>query len=51
MMIMEDEVCPDCKSNTSQYWTGYMAVIDPERSDIAKRMKIKKSGQYALKVR
>ncbi|MFH0859740.1 MAG: transcription elongation factor subunit Spt4 [Candidatus Altiarchaeota archaeon] len=49
--LMEDEKCHDCKTNTTQYWTGYMAIIDPETSEIAKRMDIKKPGQYALKVR
>jgi len=48
---MEDEICPECKATTTQYWSGFLGVIDPERSEIAKRMDIKKPGQYALKVR
>jgi len=48
---MEEETCSLCNSPTTQYWSGYLAVIDPEKSEIAKRMEIKTPGQYALKVR
>ncbi|HHQ44702.1 MAG TPA: DNA-directed RNA polymerase, subunit E'' [Candidatus Altiarchaeales archaeon] len=51
MRITEEEKCPVCKSQTTQYWGGYVAVLDPENSEIAKRLKIKTPGQYALKVR
>lgn len=46
-----DEICPVCKTPTSQYWSGYIAIIDPENSEIAKRMNIRTPGEYALKVR
>ena len=49
--ITEADVCPVCKVTTSQYWSGYLAVIDPDKSEIAKRMGIKLPGQYAMKVR
>jgi len=49
--LTEAEVCTICNSPTTQYWSGYLAVIDPEKSEIAKRMDIKAPGQYALKVR
>ena len=32
-IITEDETCPVCKTSTSQYWSGYLGVIDPEKSD------------------
>jgi len=52
MRIAEEEVlCPVCGGHTSQYWSGYLAVIDPENSEIAGRMDIKSPGEYALKVR
>ncbi|MBD3387659.1 MAG: DNA-directed RNA polymerase subunit E [Candidatus Altiarchaeales archaeon] len=51
MRLSEEERCPVCGSNTSQYWSGYFAVLDPETSQIAKKMGIKSPGQYALKVR
>jgi len=49
--LTESDVCEICKTSTSQYWSGYIAIIDPEKSEIAKRMNIKTPGQYALKVR
>ena len=49
--IMEEETCSACRVSTSQYWSGFLCVIDPEKSEIAKRMGIKLPGQYAMKVR
>lgn len=49
--ITEDGTCPVCKIPTSQYWSGYLGVTDPEKSEIARRMGIKIPGQYAMKVR
>jgi len=49
--LSEEETCPACKAPTSQYWSGYMAIVDPEKSEIARIMEIKTPGEYALKVR
>ncbi len=49
--LTEEEKCALCASSTSQYWSGYLAVIDPDKSEIAKKMNIKVPGEYALKVR
>jgi DNA-directed RNA polymerase subunit E" len=49
--IMEEETCPVCRVTTSQYWSGYLCVIDPEKSEVAKRMGLKIPGEYAMKVR
>ncbi|MFH0861487.1 MAG: transcription elongation factor subunit Spt4 [Candidatus Altiarchaeota archaeon] len=51
LRISEEERCPVCHGATSQYWSGYLAVLDPENSQIAKKMEFKTPGQYALKVR
>lgn len=51
MRLVEEEKCPICSGSTTQYWSGYLAVIDPENSQIAKKMEIKTPGQYAIKVR
>ncbi len=51
MRLSEGEKCPICGSGTSQYWSGYLAVIDPENSQIAKKMELTTPGQYAVKVR
>jgi len=49
--IVDEDICPVCKEPTTQYWSGYLAIIDPEKSEIAKKMGIKLPGEYALKIR
>ncbi len=50
--ITKENVCPKCRSTTfSEDWGGIVVVFDPENSAIAKAMKIKDKGRYALKVR
>ena len=62
---MADKVCRECRSivlsgqscavcgstNLSTDWGGYVVIIDPSRSQIAKKMQITLPGKYALKVR
>jgi DNA-directed RNA polymerase subunit E" len=46
------DICPNCGGTSlSDDWTGYVVVLDPENSEIAKRLSITKPGKYALKVR
>jgi DNA-directed RNA polymerase subunit E" len=50
--ITKENVCAKCKStNLSEDFSGIVVMFDPENSAIAKTMKIKKKGRYALKVR
>jgi DNA-directed RNA polymerase subunit E" len=50
--ISNGPVCPNCKStNLSEDWTGLVIIIDPGKSEIAKKMGIKASGRYAVRVR
>jgi len=50
--VVDGEACVICGSNNlSEDWAGYLIIIDPERSDIAKKMNIDLPGRYALKVR
>jgi DNA-directed RNA polymerase subunit E" len=50
--ITKENVCAKCKStNLSEDYSGIVVMFDPENSSIAKAMKIKKKGRYALKVR
>ena len=50
--VVEGEACVICgTSNLSEDWAGYVVIIDPEHSDIAKKMNITLPGRYALKVR
>ena len=48
--LTDKDVCPNCSIPTSKRWRGYVIIRDPESSQIAKRMNIKKPGKYALKV-
>jgi DNA-directed RNA polymerase subunit E" len=46
------QTCPRCKTYTlSDDFTSVVIVIDPEKSEIAKRLNINIPGKYALKVR
>ncbi len=45
------EICTLCKSPTSAEWIGYVSLVDPETSEIAKRLNINTKGKYALRVK
>lgn len=45
------DVCPVCNGQTTKEWQGLIVVLDPSRSEIAKRSNITEAGRYALKVR
>ena len=49
-VITEKDVCPNCSIPTSKRWRGYVIIRDPDSSQIAQKMNIKKPGKYALKV-
>jgi DNA-directed RNA polymerase subunit E" len=49
--LTRSDVCSACDSPTSSSWVGYVSIIDPERSQIAKRLNITTKGRYALRVR
>jgi len=50
--ITKENVCPKCRSTSlSEDFGGIVIVFDPESSAIAKSMKAKEKGRYALKVR
>jgi DNA-directed RNA polymerase subunit E" len=49
--IMEDEKCAICNLATSRNWSGFLIVVDPENSEIAKELQIQLPGEYALRVR
>jgi DNA-directed RNA polymerase subunit E" len=50
-VLTKENVCPNCAVPTSKRWGGYVIIRDPNSSQIAKKMNIKKPGKYALKVR
>ncbi len=48
---MEEDRCAICNISSSKNWSGFLIVVDPERSDIAKELHITLPGEYALRVR
>ncbi|WP_067047628.1 MULTISPECIES: transcription elongation factor subunit Spt4 [Methanofollis] len=50
--VVEGESCVTCGStNLTEDWAGYLIIINPEGSEIARRMNLEMPGRYALKVR
>ncbi len=50
--IVGGQICQVCNSNAlTTDWSGYVVIIDPEKSQIAKRLGVNLPGKYALKVR
>ncbi|MBS7657964.1 MAG: transcription elongation factor subunit Spt4 [Candidatus Bathyarchaeia archaeon] len=51
-LISSGPICPNCKStNLSEDWSGLLIIINPEVSEVAKKIGIKTAGKYALRVR
>ena len=50
--VVEDlKECPVCKGTAfTTFWRGYVVIIDPEKSEIAKKMGITTPGKYALRL-
>lgn len=50
--LVSGQICDKCNSNSlTTDWSGYVVIIDVEKSQIAKRLGVKYPGKYALKVR
>ncbi len=48
----EGDKCPKCDAKEStDSFKGRIFVVDPEKSEIAKKLKITSKGNYAVKVR
>ena len=48
--IHEAEKCPKCGSTqNTESWKGRIEVFDPEKSEIAKNVKLPEKGMYAIK--
>ncbi|HEV2165375.1 MAG TPA: transcription elongation factor subunit Spt4 [Thermoplasmata archaeon] len=49
--ITDQNKCPRCGGEVSRETQGYLVVIDPDKSEIARKMGIHASGRYALRVK
>ena len=51
-LLSAGSVCSKCKTaSLSDDFSGLVIIFDPETSAIAKAMKVKEKGRYALRVR
>jgi len=51
-LLTTENICPNCRSSSfTTDWSGIAIVVDPQRSEIGKRIGAKKRGRYAIKVR
>ncbi|MGC8495943.1 MAG: transcription elongation factor subunit Spt4 [Candidatus Micrarchaeia archaeon] len=52
LIISHGSVCPICGSTElTTKWSGYIIMIDVDKSELAKKMEIKTNGTYALNIR
>jgi DNA-directed RNA polymerase subunit E" len=50
-IIEKGNVCPNCqKTELTTNWKGFTIILDPENSEIAKKLEITKPGKYALRL-
>ncbi|MEM3839407.1 MAG: transcription elongation factor subunit Spt4 [Candidatus Micrarchaeaceae archaeon] len=50
-IVMQGNVCPVCGSTQlTPRWSGYVVILDVEKSQLAKKLDIKVDGTYALSV-
>jgi DNA-directed RNA polymerase subunit E" len=50
-LISEGDTCPNCNETAfTTFWRGYVVILKPEQSEIAKRMGITRTGKYALRL-
>ena len=49
--IYEGDSCPNCENkDTSNTFKGRVEILNPEKSEIAKELKINKKGPYAIRI-
>jgi len=50
-LIYEGATCPSCgKKDTSETFKGKVEIVNPEKSELAKHLKVNKKGLYAIRV-
>jgi len=48
---VDSVICKNCGSGElTKEWYGYVVIIDPEKSEIARKLEIRIPGKYALRV-
>ncbi len=50
-IVESGDVCPICKgTDLTTNWKGFVIIVDPSNSEIAKKMGITIPGKYALRL-
>jgi len=49
-VYQDQQKCPKCGTPLTRDWSGKVAIIEPEKSKIAKEMDTHIKGVYALKL-
>jgi DNA-directed RNA polymerase subunit E" len=50
-IIEKGKTCPACSSTSfTTFWRGYTIIINPEKSEIAKKIGATMPGKYALRL-
>ena len=51
-IFVEKDICPICQGNQfTNTYKGRITILNAEKSEIAKKLEIKKDGEYAIKIR
>ncbi len=51
LIIAQGDFCPLCGStDLTTKWSGYVIILNAEKSEIAKKLGIKVNGTYALNI-
>jgi len=49
--FVEGDKCSKCGGNSfTEAWKGKVIILDAEKSEIAKALKIKETGEYTIKI-
>ena len=50
-ILVKGNNCPICKGNQFvENWKGRIAILDAEKSEIAKKINLTQKGEYAIKI-
>ena len=50
-LIYEGDICPGCgRKKISDSFKGKVEIINPEKSEVGKELKVSKKGTYAIKL-
>ena len=51
-MVEEGDKCPNCGSKEiTENFKGRAVILNPEKSEVSKKLNIKQAGNYAIKTR